>query len=198
MLYRVRLVWAGFELTMLVVIGTDHIGSCKSNYMCHIYIYMLTTTKSPFFSWINVHNAILLLSLQRKKKESHWNWEWQCWSEPLFNAKWPILQLYHMARTSYRYIQWDNDVCFVLSQQTFIVLVHWNNSPWLNTSLHSDTVSWFHANLSLFLLLNAVCLTGEKQHGPIFAIGLTQPRLNLDFSCRYYSETCKCKFLLLV
>ena len=32
MLYRVHLVWAGFKLTMLVVIGTDCIGSCKSNY----------------------------------------------------------------------------------------------------------------------------------------------------------------------
>ena len=32
MLYRVHLAWAGFELTTLVVIGTDCIGSCKSNY----------------------------------------------------------------------------------------------------------------------------------------------------------------------
>ena len=32
MLYWVHLAWAGFELTMLVVIGTDCIDSCKSNY----------------------------------------------------------------------------------------------------------------------------------------------------------------------
>jgi len=32
MLYRVHLVWAGLELTTLVVIGTDCIGSYKSNY----------------------------------------------------------------------------------------------------------------------------------------------------------------------
>ena len=32
MLYRVHLTRAGFELTSLVVIGTDCIGSCKSNY----------------------------------------------------------------------------------------------------------------------------------------------------------------------
>jgi hypothetical protein len=31
MLYLVRLAWAGFELTALVVIDTDFIGSCKSN-----------------------------------------------------------------------------------------------------------------------------------------------------------------------
>jgi hypothetical protein len=31
-LYRVHLAWVGFELTMLVVIGTDCIGNYKSNY----------------------------------------------------------------------------------------------------------------------------------------------------------------------
>jgi hypothetical protein len=32
MLYRVHLARAGFELTTLAVIGTDCLGSCKSNY----------------------------------------------------------------------------------------------------------------------------------------------------------------------
>jgi len=32
MLYQVHLVWVGFELTTKVVIGTDRICSCKSNY----------------------------------------------------------------------------------------------------------------------------------------------------------------------
>jgi hypothetical protein len=32
MLYQVHLTWEGFELTTLVVIGTECIGSCKSNY----------------------------------------------------------------------------------------------------------------------------------------------------------------------
>jgi hypothetical protein len=41
MLYRVHLAWAGFELATLVVIGTDCIGSCKSNY------HMITTTMTP-------------------------------------------------------------------------------------------------------------------------------------------------------
>ena len=38
MLHRVHLAWTGFELTTLVVIGTDCIGSYKSNY------HMITTT----------------------------------------------------------------------------------------------------------------------------------------------------------
>ena len=41
MLYRVYLVLAGFELTTLVVIGTDCIYSCKSNY------HTITTTTAP-------------------------------------------------------------------------------------------------------------------------------------------------------
>jgi len=42
MLYWVHLAWVGFEL-MLVVIGTDCIGSCKSNY------HTITTTKAPLY-----------------------------------------------------------------------------------------------------------------------------------------------------
>jgi hypothetical protein len=41
MLYRVHLVWAGFQLTTLVVIGTNCIGSCKSNY------HPITATTAP-------------------------------------------------------------------------------------------------------------------------------------------------------
>ena len=41
MLYRVHLAWAGFELTMLVVMGTDCMGSTKSIY------HTITTTTAP-------------------------------------------------------------------------------------------------------------------------------------------------------
>jgi hypothetical protein len=40
MLYWVHLPWVGFELTTLLVIGTDSIGSCKSNY------HMITASSS--------------------------------------------------------------------------------------------------------------------------------------------------------
>jgi len=45
----------------------------------------------------------------------------------------------------------------------FIVLAHWNNSTRVDMSLHSDTVSWFRANQSLLLLLNAACLAEKQQ-----------------------------------
>jgi len=71
MLYQVHLAWAGFELTTLLVIGIDYIGSYKSNY------HMITTTtatnkqqnsmftaKSPYclcrlFVWL--YNVIMKL-----------------------------------------------------------------------------------------------------------------------------------------
>ena len=47
MLYQVHLVWTGFQLTTFVVIGTDCIGSYKSNYNT------ITTTMNPIFKWDN-------------------------------------------------------------------------------------------------------------------------------------------------
>jgi hypothetical protein len=45
----------------------------------------------------------------------------------------------------------------------FLVLTHWNNSPPVDISLHSD----IRASQSLFLLLNVVCLA-ENQQLPIY------------------------------
>ena len=48
MLYRLHIVWAGFELMTLMAIGTDCIGSYKSNY------HAITTTTAPA-DWRNRH-----------------------------------------------------------------------------------------------------------------------------------------------
>jgi hypothetical protein len=53
MLYQVHLAWAGFELTTLVVIDTDCIGSYKSNY------HMIMTTTTPMYWRTNCHNQVL-------------------------------------------------------------------------------------------------------------------------------------------
>ena len=47
----------------------------------------------------------------------------------------------------------------------FTVLVHWNNSPLIDMSLHSDTLSWFRPNQCLLSLslLNATCLAEKQQ-----------------------------------
>jgi hypothetical protein len=44
-----------------------------------------------------------------------------------------------------------------------IVLAHWNNSPRVDMSLHSDTLFWFRANQYLLFLLNAACLAAKQQ-----------------------------------
>jgi hypothetical protein len=55
-----------------------------------------------------------------------------------------------------------------------MVLARRDNSPWVDMSLHSNTLSWFQANQSLLFLLNATCLV-EKQQIPVF--GLNRPGL---------------------
>ena len=78
-----------------------------------------------------------------------------------------MFQLYHGENKFF--FQWDDEIRFVLDkhvQLDLIVLAHWNNSPQIDMSPHSDTLSWFRANQSLLFLLNAACLA-EKQQIPI-------------------------------
>jgi hypothetical protein len=53
MLYRTYLACAGFELTMLVVTGTDYIGSLKPNY------HPIMTTRAPEES-VGINNICIL------------------------------------------------------------------------------------------------------------------------------------------
>ena len=72
------------------------------------------------------------------------------------------------ARTSYIFYD-DDDVRFVLDWVGFyIVLAHWNNSPRIDMSLHSDTLFWFTANQSLLFLLSATCLAEKHQILSVF------------------------------
>jgi hypothetical protein len=52
MLYGVHLAWTGFELTTLVVIVTDCIGSCKSNY----HMIKTTTVSFNLQGHLHMHN----------------------------------------------------------------------------------------------------------------------------------------------
>ena len=83
----------------------------------------------------------------------------------LFNANSANFQLYHgennlifndmMMRSALFYA---NTLSWI-----FIVLAHWNNSPLVDMSLHSDTLFWFRANQSLLFLL----IAADKQQIPI-------------------------------
>ena len=53
-----------------------------------------------------------------------------------------------------------------------VALAHWNNSPCINMSHHSDTLSWFLANQSLLFILNDACLATNTNF-TVFV--LTQP-----------------------
>jgi hypothetical protein len=93
-----------------------------------------------------------------------YEWVSDCCSTPI-----QLFFSYIMARTGWLSMRW----WWILpcSRPTrwvefFIVLAHWNNSPWVDMSFHSDTLLWFRANQSLLFLLNAACLA-EKQQIPI-------------------------------
>ena len=53
---------------------------------------------------------------------------------------------------------------------TFIVPAHWNNSPRIDMSFHSDTLSWFRANQCLLLVLNAGWLAAKQQIPVLYSL----------------------------
>jgi hypothetical protein len=79
MLYQVHLVWAGFELTTLVVIGTDCIDIYKSNY------HTITTTTALMSLWGWILHQVRHLSVIRDVAQIdihiryNWNifWKWR-------------------------------------------------------------------------------------------------------------------------
>ena len=94
----------------------------------------------------------------------------------LFNATSAIFQLYHgdnklifnemMLRSALYTLSW-----------IFIVLAHWNNSPQIDMSPHSDTLSRFRANQSLFFLLTAAYLAKKQQNTNFIVFGFTRSGL---------------------
>jgi hypothetical protein len=74
----------------------------------------------------------------------------------LFNAKWTIFHLYRGENL----VAFDEMLMMSSSYYSsiFVVLAQWNNSPRVDMSLHSDTLSWYGANQSLLLLLSATCI----------------------------------------
>ena len=57
------------------------------------------------------------------------------------------------------------------------MLAHWNNSPRVDMSLHSDTF-WIRANQSLLLFLNAACLDSiEATNTNCIVCGQTRPEV---------------------
>ena len=73
---------------------------------------------------------------------------------------------YIMTRTYFCEMMMMSALYSTNTLRIFKVLAHLINSPLIDMSPHSDTLSWFHANQPLLFLPNTVCLA-EKQHIPI-------------------------------
>ena len=121
--------------------------------------------KAPL-STILGHWAALCVDLWELSLVSNvyeWVREWL-----LFNTSSAIFQLYNgenklifneMKMTSALY--YTN-----MLSRIFIAIPHWNKSQQRDMSPYLDTLSWFRANQSLLLFLNAACFA-EKQQIPI-------------------------------
>jgi hypothetical protein len=148
--------------------GTDCTGSCKSNY------HTITTTAAPFqmgMFIVTIVTSIMQWSRQLLhdcSSEVLRDEPVQCESQRLlFNKQ---FFSYIMARTYCNLMRWcwcpfcTRSACWVW---IFMVLAQRNNNLWIDMSPHSDTLSRFQANQSLFFLLN-VASSVEKQQIPIF------------------------------
>ena len=84
----------------------------------------------------------------------------------LFNTKWAIFQQYDGGnKLHFDEIWWQ--WCLLCTRSTrWVGLAHWNNSLWIDMSLHLDILFWFWASQPLFLLLGAAC-SAEKEQIPI-------------------------------
>ena len=72
-----------------------------------------------------------------------------------------------MVRTSYILMRWWWCLLYTRRTPRLIVLTHWNNSLWVDLSLHSYTLFRFLANQSLLLLLTSAFFA-KKHQIPIF------------------------------
>ena len=179
--------WSRFELTTSMVIGTDCIGSCKSNYHtimatnlrwsclplhhpCSLFVYLHIHQNFPLFKqyFYCSFNKNLKNWTCYSHTKSHNSWTSKVSEWLLFNANSVIFQLYYGENKLIFNEMMMTPALYQINMLSwiFIVLAHWNNSPRVDMSLHSDTLFWFRANQSLIFLLNAACLA-EKQQIPI-------------------------------
>ena len=83
----------------------------------------------------------------------------------LVNANSAMFQLYHGENKLIFNEMMMRSALFKTNMLSWIliVLAHWNNSPRVDMSLHSDALSWFRVNQSLIFLLNTACLADYQQ-----------------------------------
>jgi hypothetical protein len=137
MLYWVHLAWAGFELTKLVVIGTDCISSYKSNY------YTITTTKAPCIGKTiirNISNTLLLTMLFGRFNK--------CMTDFTVYTTWYISK-YSLHLRELPYVMIMVHCCRLI----FYICINYQNIFTFWTCLMSmsrSLVSWHNAKMALF------------------------------------------------
>ena len=127
MLYRIHLAWEGFQLTMLVVIDTDCIGSCRSNY----------------------HTITTMIALHRDIMDPLWSivcdfWK-VCGNSPI-NWYQMILVKYGLQRSSFSSpLTRGKTCCFSTTLPTDFDENEWKSN-------HSLTIPYEHVNIPSLVL----------------------------------------------
>jgi hypothetical protein len=127
--------WSKFELTTSVVIGTDCIGSCKSNY--HTITAMTAPIDNHTQSGVTCPPTDCCLV------------EWHVHPQTVVSVNQDNMTEWSDMSTHRLLFQW---IRITLKQQSVgghvtplshIILIHWKNSLWVDMSLHSVILSWF-------------------------------------------------------
>jgi hypothetical protein len=100
---------------------------------------------------------------------------WQLSERLLFNANSAIFQLYHGENKLIFNEMMMRSALFLTNKLSWIVIVlaHWNNSPGVDMSLHSDTLFCIRADQSVLFLFNAGCLAENPRSTALEASTLT-------------------------
>ena len=118
-------------------------------YQCNLYILNLIYTIGEMYSAQAYLTRCGSQSINQSGRQSG--------SQSVF---WIIFVLYHGENKLHSMRWWW---CLLCSRPTHLVLTNCDNSPQVNMSPHSDTLSRFRANQSLLFLLNAACWAEKQQ-----------------------------------
>jgi hypothetical protein len=154
---------------------------------------MINTTNTQIHGRLRAWRSIL-------RHSYHVDWLIVEWMSDCYLAPHELLYSCTLARTSY--IRWDDDdddIWFVLDQPAeldCVMLAHCSNSPRVDMSLHSDTLSWLRATQSAltpqwYVLTEATktnCIVfGLKRQRHLRLYTLINCRQNMSDHCKLYT-----------
>jgi hypothetical protein len=160
-LIYITLIWESMNKAR----NQDNMSECGDMSTSGLLLQWASTIKIQLSVLVENKTNIIIISLTINLFLPWYSWEI---AELAFNNNHSLTVLFVVLHTKNKLIVNEMMMMFVLfSTNTlswiFIVLAHWNNSPQVYMSLHSDTLSWFRDNRYLLLLLRFLDYTDPFQ-----------------------------------